>query len=107
MWYPHKLFIVQSEIIKDPITKEWIEPNSAEQEISSCKEQVNGAGKQINGADGQTIAFNSVIYLPLSSPDLKIGDEVLVYSDSSKNHLRIRGKVLRFSRETMHCRLWV
>ena len=107
MWYPHYLYIIQNNSSKNPITKEWIESDSFEYFISKCKEQVNGAGKVINGADGKTISFNSVIHLPLSTPDLNIGDEVIVFTDSRKHYPRIKGKVLRFSRDTMHCRLWV
>ena len=106
MWYPHYLYIVDSV---SGIDEDTGEAYSSEDEVfySSCKEQVNGSGKLINGADGATISYSSVIHLPLITEPIKVGAEVLVYSDENKSHLRIKGRVLRFSVDTMHCRLWV
>jgi len=109
MFYPHYLHIRQKNIVQNPLTGEFTQNSSSLQFVSECREQVNGAGKVINGADGDTITYSSVIHLPLDCPTIQVGADIEVYNDftTSQSQLRIKGKVLRFSRDLMHCRLWV
>lgn len=75
--------------------------------ISNCREETNGQGREIQAADGKFHKYSSVIYLPLSCPDVEFGREVFVRDSSSATTDRIKGMVLNFDRSQMHCRLWV
>lgn len=75
--------------------------------ISVCREETDGRGQEIQGADGKFHKYSSVIYLPLSSPDVEFGRIIYVRDSSTVTTDRIKGSVLKFDRSQMHCRLWV
>jgi len=107
MWYPHYLYIEDSILYKNETTGEFETTENGSVLYSVCREQVNSPGKVINGADGDSIVFSSVIHLPLGTRQIKEGTEITVYSDENKVFKRIEGKVLRFSADSQHCRIWV
>lgn len=105
MWYPYPLFIEKSNIMKVENTSELIEVDKCEIFVCNCREQVNSSGKIIIGTDGQSIVSSSIIHLPLDTEVIQVGSIIKVYN--ADQSLRLKGKVLRFSKDSMHCRLWV
>lgn len=79
---------------------EWVE-------VSACRDEsfvMGGGNRMITSTDGQAITTSSLIQLPLTCPTLKEGALVRVMDGET---VRIEGRVLRFSRDQLHCRTWV
>lgn len=104
--YPHILYSVQiaSDSARDD-DGNWIEGSPSETELSICREVTDGKGKEIVSGDGTCHVYASIIFLPLSSPEVTEGTEVFVKDDAGKT--RIKGKVLKFDKGQFHSRLWV
>src|ERR1035437_9802323 len=64
--------------------------------ISVCREETDGRGQEIQGADGDFHKFSSVVYLPLSCPDVEFGRPVYVRDSSTATTDRAKGTVLKF-----------
>lgn len=105
--HTHYLFVKDNRIIKDPETGEILPNNEEYRFVSKCREQVNGSGKLISGTDGNTIAFNSLINLPLSCETITEGTQLIVCDDFEMTSIRFDGIALRFSKSLLHSRLWV
>lgn len=86
---------------------------SAWENRGPCRDMVNNKGQEVTLEDGTTPVFEVLIFLPLSlTSDLQTGDLVGVYSPEmdvydSNQKPRFKGTVKRFSRDQLHCRLWV
>lgn len=75
--------------------------------ISKCRDEssVGGGGNRlIQSAGGEAVTSSSLIQLPLTCPILKVGTLVRVLDGEV---IRLEGKVLKFSKDQMHCRTWV
>ena len=75
--------------------------------VSLCREKTDGHGKELMGTDVKLHVYTSVIFLPVSCPDLLYGTIVYVRDSETATADRIRGPVLKFDRGQMHCRLWL
>lgn len=105
--YPYKLeeYQVADSVLGttgefSDVVGEWVE-------ISSCRDEsfvMGGGNRMITAADGQAITTSSLIQLPLTCPTLHEGALVRVMNGDV---VRLEGKVLRFSRDQLHCRTWV
>lgn len=106
--YPHSLFVRQAGDSVQDADGNWSTPASSWLLYSICREQTNGKGTVINGADGRAIVYGSVVHMPVDTPPIADGVEVMVSeSDSGVGVQRIEGRVLKFDRGQLHCRLWV
>lgn len=107
MFYPYVLYLISNSVIQDEETGETSVNPNPEMFISQCRDQVNGSGKLIQGSDGDTITYNSIIHLPKNTSPIEVGKQVIIYQDKTKGVIRAKGTVLRFSSDSMHCRIWV
>ena len=110
MWYPYELYLINNSTVIDEETGEVSSHPNAEEFISKGRDDVSStgkAGKVIQGTDGESIVFNAVIHLPRNTTPIEVGKEIVLYQDASKSRIRIKGKVLRFSDDSQHCRIWV
>jgi len=70
-----------------------------------CREEPNGGGASITLSGGEFYRHTSMIYLPPSTPALDTGLEVEVTDINGVT--RVKGTIMRFSKDTKHCRLWL
>lgn len=75
--------------------------------VSECREVPDGKSREVRGQDGQMYISTSIIFAPASCPDIEFGIEVYVRDAEQLVFDRIRGKVLRFHRGQLHCKIWL
>ena len=69
-----------------------------------CRAEINSKAQQIILEDGTAYTYSSLIYCPLTVPDLTTGTKILVLDETIT---RIEGTVKGFSRGQFNCRIWV
>lgn len=74
------------------------------QTLSLCRSEVNGSGNKVSGVDGSDTVYSSMVFLPLSAPNVAAGTVVRIMQDGAE---RIKGQVLRHERLQMHSRIWL
>lgn len=102
--YPYTLWALATDPLTKSATGDAVKPNQVWQSQSVCRDEQNAAGQSVTLVDSTTITPSAVIYLPLSAPDLVAGTAIEV---RKLEVVRLKGTVKRFSRDLMHCRLWV
>jgi len=104
--YPHKL---ELHVLQDAISDGKGGFTAAEpfwKPLGECRYQPNGAGKEVRTEDGATVVFGAVVHMPLSMVEpITYKDDVRVLDKDDK--VVGKGEVMRFSRDLMHCRLWL
>lgn len=105
--YPHALYSdVLSESTQDG-DGNWSEQTLVPTLLSVCREETDGRGSEVQSADGNYHQYASIIYLPLSAPDIAEGTVIYVRNSSTATADRIKGPAVKFDRGQLHCRLWV
>lgn len=105
--YPHYLFAVETtESCRDD-DGNWIPGQTTVVFKSRCREETNGKGSQIQLAGGNFHIFSSLVQLPKGTSKITEGSEVIITDDAEGNDIRIKGEVLKFSKEQLHSRLWI
>jgi hypothetical protein len=74
--------------------------------IGQCRLQPNGTGRVVSTADGASVVFGAVVHLPLSVLEPLAVRDVVRVKDAA-GLVIAKGEVLRFSRDMMHCRVWL
>ncbi|MDV3750655.1 hypothetical protein CMU19_04510 [Elizabethkingia anophelis] len=102
--YPYSLFILKTtgggkddDGFPIPVTKDW-------QELAPCRDQPAGSGNIISTISGEVTNYSSVIYVPIDTELIEANSQIEVRSGST---VRLRANVIRFSKERLHCRIWV
>lgn len=112
--YPHYLYVRATDIDSTQDSNgDWVdqtEVNASGETAtfhSMCREETNGAGSEVQTAGGIFHKFSSLIQLPKGTPKIQDGSPVIISNDEAMTDIRIRGSVLKFSADQLHCRLWV
>ena len=107
--YPHVLFanLFPAGDSAQDSEGNWSEKTPTPTLLSECREVTDGRGRELQGADGKMHKYTSVIFLPLTCPDIAFGATIYVKDTTASTSERIRGTALKFDRGQMHCRLWV
>jgi hypothetical protein len=102
--YPHTLQVKQvSESTQNP-DGSWSNGGESWVYVTECREETNGKGTLIALSDGQAIVFSSVVYMPVNVLPINVLTEIQVLSNDG---IRITGKVLKFDKGQLNCRLWL
>jgi len=106
MRYKHSLFLQspESESEQDE-SGNFIVSEPLSTFVCFCREEPNGSGRKISSPDGENVLYNSIIHTPADCPNLDPGTVVIINDVSGRP--RIKGNILRFSRESKNCRIWV
>lgn len=105
--YPHYLFAVETTESHQDEDGNWIPGQTTVRYVCKCREETNGKGSQIQLAGGNFHIFSSLIQLPKGTGKINEGLEVIITDDANGEDIRIKGKVLKFSKEQLHARLWL
>ena len=110
--YPHYLFvIIGGEATRDD-DGNWVGGGEPEARlVSVCREETNGRGNEIRAGDGKFYRFSSLVQMPVKGTEgtfgITEGSTVFVADFSDGTRERVKGKVLKFDKGQLHCRLWV
>jgi len=105
--YPHYLFAVETSESHQDGDGNWIPGSTTIVYKGKCREETNGKGSQIQLAGGTFHVFSSLIQLPKGTGKINEGSEVIITDDANGDDIRIKGEVLKFSKEQLHSRLWL
>lgn len=106
--YPH--FLYKSEVPAESSQDAGGNYSSqviAPEKICECREETSGRGREIMGADQKLHVYASVIFLPVSCPDVSYGTVIEVRDNETDTAYRLKGEVIKFDRGQLHCRLWI
>ena len=67
---------------------------------SECRDEMSSSGDKITTTDGEVYAYQWLVLMPKGTAKLEQGTEVRIDG-------RLSGKVIRFSSDQLHCRLWL
>ena len=73
---------------------------------SVCREEPNDSGAEIETIAGEKTIYKSKIFLPLESPKIYAGTDIVVL-ESNGHTPRIKGRVIRYVQNQLNCVLWV
>jgi len=106
MRYKHSLFLqnINGESQQDE-SGNFIVNEPLSSFVCFCREEPNGSGRKISSPDGESVLYSSIIHAPPECPDLDPGTVIII--NDIKGRPRIKGNILRFSREQKNCRIWV
>ena len=122
--YPQYLYAFNSggESVQLP-NGSWSETAAFWELKASCREETNGKGNTIQTAGGETIVFSSLIQLPVGTPRINEGTEILVtlkkvdvnqlldlsFIASAKisGLIVAQGACQKYDFGRLHCRLWI
>lgn len=103
--YPHWLQVKALGFSVKDSHGNYVEVKESWETLGECRYQVNGTGRQLRTEDGQSVVYGGVVYAPISmSRTLGRGELLRVFLDQ---RLVGEGSVLRFSRDGLHCRIWL
>ncbi|GAB3973829.1 hypothetical protein GCM10028806_28510 [Spirosoma terrae] len=102
--YPYQLWVLAVAESDVDNQGNFLESESQFVLTASCRDEANTGGQTVQLADSSTIKYDTLIQLPKSCPVIEAGASIKVLDGST---LRVEGIVKRFSRDQLHCRLWV
>ncbi|MVM35265.1 hypothetical protein GO755_34910 [Spirosoma sp. HMF4905] len=73
---------------------------------SPCRDEANSGGNRVQLTDSSTVVYESLIQLPKSCPDIAVNTPIRVMA-MDQSTIRVKGEVKRFSRDQLHCRIWI
>lgn len=103
---PHILRYTQlaSDSVQDA-NGNWTVPATTQPEnILNCRAEPNGGSQMISAEDGSEVRFGWTIYLDGDALRIPFGLKIQVFNGLD---LILTNKVLRFSKDQKHCRIWV
>lgn len=102
--YPYTLSIFKKvDGTYNETTGSWTSGSENWTDHSDCRDEINNSGAKIATTDGEVYAYRWIILLPKGTAKIEPGTSVKVTGDG----VRLLGKVIRFSSDQLHCRLWV
>lgn len=103
--YPYKLYIVEtSDAVFDE--RGMLLPSNEKLVFKSYCRNYSAGNSNITNSETKEVAnVSSMIMLPLSCPNIDINSLIIV--KGSDNEERLKGNVVRFERNQLHCRIWV
>jgi len=106
MRYKHSLFLqaISGESIQDEFG-DFVVSEPVSTFVCFCREEPNGSGRKISNPDGDSVLYSTIIYTPAECPTMEPGTTVIINDVAGRP--RIKGNILRFSREQKNCRIWV
>ena len=106
--YPHYLYVVIGGEATQNDDGDWVSAGEPENRfISVCREETNGRGNELQVGGGLFYKYSSLVYLPKDCANVEAGTMVFVSEIDDGAGVRIKGKVLKFVKEQLHCMLWV
>jgi len=104
--YPHtiKLYPVKGDSMQDN-NGNWITPeDGGEPESYPCRMEPRSTAGFVTGVDGTQLTYSSIVYMPLSVPDIQVMTRVSIF----KGELLVGvGTVKQFSRGQLNARVWL
>ena len=83
------------------------QPGTGGSEVTqACRAVPSASGEMITLADGQKVAFSYKVQMPLTAIDVPAGTAITI-TITATGGAKAKGTVKQFSREQMHCRLWL
>lgn len=67
---------------------------------SECRDEMSSSGDKITTTDGEVYAYQWLVLMPKGTAKIEPGTDVRIDG-------RLSGKVIRFSSDQLHCRLWL
>ncbi len=106
--YPHFLFAMlpSEESVQDE-NGNWSESTETTQLMSICREETNGSGNELKAGGGLFYKYSSLIQMPKDAPEIDEGAAIFVSNDIEGQDVRITGKVLKFDKGQLQCRVWL
>ena len=71
---------------------------------SKCRDENNSRNAVITTVDSETIAFEAVVQLPKTCPEISYNDTVEVRYEGA---VRVKGTCKGFRKDQLHSRLWI
>lgn len=94
--------IVTGDSVK--VGSSWIEAEPTTILETKCRVEPARSSQYLQGQDGKSITYNSIVYMPIPSVDLKPGTLFEVW-DGEK--LIVREMVKQYSRGQLNARVWL
>lgn len=69
-----------------------------------CRVELRSSAGYISSADGKLIEFQSIIYLPLPTPEVYIDQTISV---KNGDVIKLTGTVKQFSKGQLNARIWI
>lgn len=122
--YPHALYALTTPEATRDSNGSWVTWEPEWNFVGYCREETNGKGSTITTTDGHAIVFAALIQLPVGTPRVNEGTEVLVAEYKltqeeaasigenletwrREGKVRITGTCAKFDNGRLHCRLWI
>lgn len=120
-YYQHLYMLSHNESVQDA-TGAWTKQSGAWAHVGLCREETNGKGSTVATADGQTLVFSSLVQLPVGTPRINEGTQVLVTRSQHtaeeltegniadwkrSGEVVAQGKCMKFDNGRLHCRMWI
>lgn len=105
--YPYYLLIVEGGDTTQDADGNWLQETETNTFVSMCRDETNGGGRAITNAGGEHYVFSSLVQLPKECDVIAEGTTVLVSYDKEGSNIRVSGKVAKFDKGRLHCRLWL
>lgn len=103
--YPYTLkVLIETEAVFDQSTAEWNAGVAEWETFGKCRDEINGSGAKITTQDSENYVYSAVIYAPKTLNEVPKGAKVQVWNGSE---LRAEGEVKRYSKDRLHCRIWL
>lgn len=104
--YPYILRVLRkSDATHDPDTGEWSTGDGMFRFHAKCRDEKSSSGDRVITVDGEVYNYNWIVYMPKGTHNIPIGATVRVVD--VKENIRLEAKALRFSKDQLHCRLWL
>lgn len=101
--YPYRLWI-QTQPDSEFVNGAFTETETVWENVSVCRDEANQRGQVIQLTDSSTLKYDVLIQLPTSCPTIAEGTPIQVRDGDT---VRVNATAKRFSRDQLHCRLWV
>lgn len=96
--------VVATPPLQDSNGRWVVNANTAADKLINCRAEPNGSAQTIVAEDGANIRYSYMVYTDKETEKIPFGVKIQVFSGLD---LLISGKVLAFSKDQKHCRIWV
>jgi len=103
--YPYFLYAYLTGTSTQDSVGNWIETGGSWTNISVCRDETNTRANQITLQDETAYVYESLIQLPVNCQ--KVESDIEIEVRDSEGNVRVKGKCRRFSKDQLHCRLWL
>lgn len=103
--YPYELLVYEEdEATYNEQYGKWSNESGNWESYGACRDEKSSSGSHVITVDGEVYDYSWIIFLPKGAEEVLKGSRVKVMDG---NETRLKGRVIRFSSDQLHCRIWL